>query len=485
MSKGVLLPSTGKDARSSTVFNKAMVKDMAEALGDAALAKAVTDEADWRHKYDRHLDCLTEGLVRADKVKLEAALRAGMARGCAMDFEGPDGVVPLESALVSLRSPFQTVRVQGTGTAKFELKLPYAGKELSGPELDAQCTSWATFGCMEPDCAESIKAGAKRLADLCGRTFLVMGAGSELGPVRPLLEAGATVAAVATRRPKRWADLIAFARTTAGTLLVPVPHDKQVANDEELAQAAGADLLVDAPAVVEWLQRCGREAPGLVTVGTYLYADGEANLRLTAASDFAIHALAKLGRHKVSFAWLSSCSTSIICPQQAVDAQETNLPKATWWQRLVGSPQQCGRVGDVRVYHGLEVMQGPNYALSQSLRQWRAVLLHMEGFTVSTPVTPMCRTESVCHNATMATILDGVGHVTPLEAFQPEACRMAMFAVLISDLTDPTPQLLTPMHLLSRKAFHSGLWRCPFVMSSLGKTIWVLGKIAAKQSPLH
>lgn len=35
-------------------------------------------------------------------------------------------------------------------------------------------------------------------------------------------QAGATVAAVATRRPKRWADLIAFAKGTPGTLLVPV-----------------------------------------------------------------------------------------------------------------------------------------------------------------------------------------------------------------------------------------------------------------------
>ena len=89
---------------------------------------------------------------------------------------------------------------------------------------------------------------------------LRLGAGSELGPVRPLLqacllrcyahsvnhtitamgslvcEAGATVAAVATRRPKRWADLIAFARKSAGKLLVPVLGN-QPANDE--ARRAG------------------------------------------------------------------------------------------------------------------------------------------------------------------------------------------------------------------------------------------------------
>ena len=48
------------------------------------------------------------------------------------------------------------------------------------------------------------------------------------------LQAGATVAAVATRRPKRWAELIALARRSAGTLLVPVsPQNGEVKNDED------------------------------------------------------------------------------------------------------------------------------------------------------------------------------------------------------------------------------------------------------------
>ena len=47
-------------------------------------------------------------------------------------------------------------------------------------------------------------------------------------------QAGATVAAVATRRPKRWAELIALARKSAGTLLLPVsPQSGEVKNDED------------------------------------------------------------------------------------------------------------------------------------------------------------------------------------------------------------------------------------------------------------
>eukprot|EP00438_Fugacium_kawagutii_P031875 Skav224128 [mRNA] locus=scaffold2427:412354:420008:- [translate_table: standard] len=87
-----------------------------------------------------------------------------------------------------------------------------------------------------------------------------LGAGSELGPVRPLLEAGATVCAVATRRPKRWAELIAFARRSAGTLLVPVYPGQTVNNDE---------------------------------------------VRLTVASDYIVDAVKSLGKDKVSFAYLA------------------------------------------------------------------------------------------------------------------------------------------------------------------------------------
>lgn len=486
---GILFPKTDKGDRSTTSLNKIVVKELANGLGRSDLATAAMAEKDWRHKYDAHLNSVIEALISTgakNPGSMTSALKAGLEAARSMDFESEEGVVPLAQAIKNVKTPFQTYQVKGSGAPKLDLKLPYAGKELTGAELDSQCDRWVTSGCMEPDCGSAIKVGSKRVAELSGRTFLILGAGSELGPLRPLLEAGATVAAVATKKPKRWSELISFARSTAGTLLIPGRGNAQT--DEEIASAAGADLLVDTPAVIEWIVRRGREAPGLVTLGTYLYADGEANVRLTAASDFAVEVVAQaLGTSKVSFAWLASCSTTLICSQEAVAAQKQKMADATWWQKLVGTAQECatveGSAGPINVFHGFEVLQGPNYALAQSMRQWRAILLHQQGFVVSSPVTPMCRTESVCHNSTMATILDGVCHIAPLEAYQPEACRMAMFAILISDLCEPVPKLASPFHLLARKAFHSGLFRCPFVMSSMGKTVWFLGKIAPRQSP--
>jgi len=485
---GIQFPLTDKGDRSTTAFNKAVYKAMAESLSKQELVQAIGSEKDWRHKYTSSLDKLLVGLNDCKDVKqLASTLRVGLEKARAMDFEADGSSVPLAEAMAAPNKKFQTVKVQGTGAAKTDFKLPYLGKELAGQELDSQCDAWAKYGTMEPDCAAAIKAGSKKMADLKGRTFLVLGAGSELGPVRPLLEAGATVAAVATRRPKRWEDLLNFARGTAGTLLVPVLEGKQAADDQDLAAAAGADLLTETPAVVEWLVRCGQEATGKVTLGTYLYADGEANVRLTVGGDLVAEALAKaLGKDKVSFAYLASCSTSVAIPTEAIEAQNEHFASAGAWPKLFGKRKQCTALeGDASLhfFRGFEVLQGPNYALAQVMRQWRATLLHLDGFVVSSPMAPSCRTESVVHNATMAVILEGMAHWAPLEAFNPDTARMAMLAILLTDLAEQPPKLSSPMKIVTRKAFHSGIWRCPFDLSSLGMTTWVLGKVKPRAAP--
>jgi len=245
-------------------------------------------------------------------------------------------------AMASPERKFDTASVAGSRAAKTEVVIPYHGTELRGQELDAQCDLWAKVGTIEPGCAAAIKEGSRKLAKLRGRTFLVLGASSELGPVRPLLEAGATVAAVMRSSSKRWGELIAYARGTAGTLLVPVPAGKAFTSDQEIADAAGADLLKDAPSISEWLLRCGREAKGPVTLSTYLYADGEANVRLTAAADFIAEAAAReLGKDRLSFAYLVSGSTSHLITAEDSRAQEDIFAGSNIWAKTVGTRKVC------------------------------------------------------------------------------------------------------------------------------------------------
>lgn len=494
---GVQWPLTAKGDRSSTGFNKDVYKAIAESLACQDLAQAIASEKDWRQQYDRHVENVVEDLAAmslVDTGKMAAAMQAGLEKARAMEFEASEGnSSALAEVMKEPKRKFETAKIAGTkAEAKTEVTIPYHGTELKGQELDAQCDVWAKFGTIEPGCAEALKSGARKLGELKGRTFLVLGASSELGAVRPLLEAGATVAAVMRSNTKRWTELIEFARNTAGTLLAPIAGGSATGSDKEIAESAGADLLKDAPAVADWLLRCGREAEGPVTVSTYLYMDGEANVRLTAVSDFIVEAAAKeFGKEKVSFAYLASGSTSHIISEEASKAQEENFKTGNAWAKMFGKRKdlapsgQASKLGapSYNFYRGLINRQGPNYALAQYMRQWRAVLLHVEGFIVSTPVTPNCRTESVCSNKIMKAALEGMAYWKPMESFDPETCRMAMLAILVTDLTEPLKDLASPGMIFTQRAFHSGLWRCPFELGSLGWTTYALGQVAPRKKP--
>jgi len=491
---GTVFPKNEKGDRSTTSFQKVVFTKMAEVLpGEEELVTGIASEKDWRHQYDQWLTTLLEAQVRAagneqtKKLALQS-LAIGLEQATALEFERPDGTtVPLKQEMASDVPTLAQVAIKGTGQLCGEFVVPYKEEELQGGELDTQLQAWADYGTMEADCAEALKGVSGKLSLIKGRSFVILGAGSELGPLRSLLRAGATVYAVGTKKPQRWADLIEFARGTAGTLVVPVPTGTPASSDVSLV--AGADLIKTPAAVKTWVLDCLKTigtmggAAGPVTIGTYLYADSDANVRLTAAADYIIAAAAQLGRERVNFAWLGSPATAHVFPSECVEAQSQNVDMMSWWQRLlmfssaVPEATEFGS-GEAHVFKGYAIMQGPNYALAQHMRQWRAMLLNEAGFTISTPMAPPCRTESVCHNHTMAKVLDGMAYFPPCEAFDAETANALLFGILVSDLTgakaSPVP---SSFHIFMRKSFHGGYWRTPYNMESCGKTTFFLGQL--------
>jgi hypothetical protein len=487
---GVVIVKNEKGERSSTALNKSVYSAMAAVLGDEALASAIKSERDWRHQYIKHLDRLSMLLIESQDPKLlEASLSAGLsAIRNMLEIETSSGCKAFDEAMAAPTSSFARYRVEGKGKAMETLTIPYNGKELAGKDLEAQCDLWAKQGVMEPDCANAIKAGAQKIGSLSGRTFVVLGAGAELGPTPLLLKAGATVAAVGTRKPGRWSALIKLARESAGTLLVPVPPNFTGGDDDAVAQAAGGDLITEAPAFAEWVLGIAREGSGPITLGTYIYMDSDPNVRVTAVADWIAERLAsELPASRFSCAWLTSCSTDLVVPEEAcAAAQEIFDTRCTWWQRTVGKRsclEAIPSLDGARMAKLFVERQGPNYALAQLMRQWRAMTLCMNGFVVSAPVAPACRTESVIHNKTFAVVLEGVGHLPPLEAFDADTAKTAMFGLLVSDLTEPMPQFQKPQQLFTRNSFHSGLWRCPIDMASLGATLYMYGKLSGVKTP--
>lgn len=218
-------------------------------------------------------------------------------------------------------------------------------------------------------------------------------------------------------------------------------------------------------------------------MGIYLYAEGEANVRITAASDYIVAAAAKLGPERVSFAWLGSPTTMHVIPAECSAAQSKNLDRVSWWMKMMPfisnqrTPVDFGS-GEAHVLRGYAVMQGPNYALAQHMRHWRAFLLCEAGFKISAPMAPACRTDSVCRSKTIAKALDGMAYFPPCEVFDADAANALLFGILLSDVTETQrPPLASPFHLFTQKSFHGGYWRTPYNMESCGKTTFMLGQL--------
>jgi hypothetical protein len=99
-------------------------------------------------------------------------------------------------ANASSRGTFHSYRIDGTGNkGGSPLYLSYKGRQLEGEDMRNQLKKWADYGTIEPDVADSINAVSGNI-DLNGKTFVLIGAGSAMGPFYTLLEHGATVVCV-------------------------------------------------------------------------------------------------------------------------------------------------------------------------------------------------------------------------------------------------------------------------------------------------
>ncbi|EOD19657.1 hypothetical protein EMIHUDRAFT_424818 [Emiliania huxleyi CCMP1516] len=150
--------------------------------------------------------------------------------------------------------------------------------------------------------------------------------------------------------------------------------------------------------------------------------------------------------------------------------------------RLAIRPPLSGAAGSAAaeptyVHDAYSMTQGPNYALAQHMRQWRAMLAYTEGYAVSAPMAPAARTASMLHVHTVATALDGFGYFRPLEAFEPDCLRACLAALLAVELSTPMPALPSPFHLFTRHGFHGGFWRFPYSSDSIGSSAYVLGMV--------
>ena len=489
---GVDFPVAADGRRSTSALGRAVISDALRRT-DPAGALGAEQETNWRSGYLTHFRRLIEaGLSSPDAALAIAADGLGSVHGRmrAVQVEGEE--TELDGLLTRpARHRFGTATIKGTEQAEADLALPYRGERLRGDDLVRRLDAWVAAGIIEPSCADAVRTveAHPEWLSLPGRTVAVLGAGSEIGPLPVLLRWGATVAGVDLPQPRIWERVLQAARTSAGTLHVPVSSGEPGGGpepDRDIADLAGADLAAEVPELSDWLG--GHD--GSLVLGNYVYADGAANVRVCTAADTLTLRL-QAARDDVALAFLATPTDVFAVPADAVAQSARAYGGRPLAVKLASRPLRTlsgGRLlrrayrpdADPGINDSLVAQQGPNYALAKRLQRWRASVARDSGTTVSLNVAPPTRTRSVVKNRALAAAYAGA-HRFGAEVFEPDTCRVLMAALLVHDLnTGGGPVHAHPWQDEAYAAAHGGLWRIAYAPRSALGLAALLGYGAAR-----
>ena len=469
---GVVVGVDGGRRSTSTLARRVVAA--AAAPVDPHLAERVAGAGQWRREYVPCLAALTEGELQQPDAAAEVPVRGLSALHEAMVWRHGGEDRPLrELGDVPARARLHSLVPKGEGRPERELTVPYRGQQLAGAALDRQLDVWLAHGIVEPDVATAVRKVAEHPDQLAlpGHTVVVLGAGSEMGPMAPLMRWGATVAAVDLPSPARWNRVLQTVEAGAGHALIAASGAPDGA---AAADVAGVDVRVDAPALIDWL--VGLDGP--IVLGDYVYAPGSAYLQVAAAVDAVFEAVRQRRSDQPGTAVLISPTDALPSPPDAVSAAGAR-GGGTLAARLArtasaGRAFRPGYDGPTATLEGrsgwavadcLVPQQGPNYALAKRVHQWRARRWSHEGHVVSAHVAPPTRTRSATQNRLIAAAYAGA-HTFGIEVFEPETAQTLMAALLVHDLglgAEPDGGLAA----LGRTAAHGGLFRLPWLLRSV------------------
>jgi hypothetical protein len=396
------------------------------------------------------------------------------------------------------KGTFNSASVNGTGAKGGKpLVVPYKGKDLTGGDLKKQLQKWARYGTMEPDAAMAISAMASDNLDLSGKYFVLIGAGSAMGPFKKLLEHGATVVCIdipgawGERPAAMWQRMIDTARQSAGSIIIPLNKPQsECKTDAELIAAAGCNLTEGPAQILNWLLTVDPGQP--LTVGNYTYLDGEMHVKLSVAADAVIKGL--LERPNTSIAFLCT-PTDIHVTTDAAHAAATanygfhpgrlleglvqvlSMGKLLKKNALKPIPTDDGSA--LKFVDGISVAQGPNYAIAKRLQHWRAMLAYEAGNVVSTNIAPSTATLSVVSNKSFGWAYGGMPYFKPYEIFHQDTTNAVMAAVLAADIlqkespANPANRkkvgIKNTLELFKFNSVHGGMWRAGYKADSIGE----------------
>lgn len=503
-------PEGADGQRSTQATGRAVFADCVREV-DPVLAARIEHTNDWRGGYLAPIRDIVAAGAASHQAGLAIA-RSGLASiHQRFRFRTQDADLSIADAMAGVGQPaLGSVEIVGRQALQSTLSLPYQGRRLFDRDLVAVVDDWVARGIAEPGLAPVIDAvmAESELLDLRGVHVAVLGAGAQMGPTRSLLRWGATVHAVDLPDPSTWQQLIAIARSTAGTLRIPIAPDSGRApivtsrfgdatpaglvhpdDDAAVAEAAGVNLLADAPRIVPWLMECSQP----LVIGSYAYAEGATHALLAVASD-AIATSISSQRPDVTLAYLATPTDVFVAPEAAVADS-----RRRWHRRgLAGLAQTPLRMaGQFRpnypasseigngaaLVDALVPQQGPNYALAKRIHRWRSQVAAADGQRVSINLAPATRTRSVVANRLLAAAYAGADRFG-VEVFEPSTSTTLMAAMLAYDLQRPrtgtTGTSRPGQEAFTEVAVHGGLWRTAYAPRSVLGIAALLGVLESR-----
>jgi hypothetical protein len=308
-----------------------------------------------------------------------------------------------------------------------------------------------------------------------------------MGPYSILMSLGANVIAVDLDREGIWQRLVKIATNSPGTLIFPMKVTQGSMSTDEICKNAGGNLITHVPEILNWLKTV---APGKeLTVGCYVYLDGEAHVKVALACDAIMKQLAET--RKAGLAFLCTPTDAHVITDEARRAAQSEygsfglgnlllrpvrlVTGKTVLAKNALPPIKSNDNRDISIVDGLVVQQGPNYALAKRMQHWRAIVQRSSGNFVSSHIAPSTATASVVHNKQFAWAYDGMPFFRPFEIFDQDTSNAVMAAILIYDLrssksiAQPTSPLKNPLEMFRETSFHGGVWRAGYKVGTIGE----------------
>lgn len=487
MSVEFIDPSTSQPIRSTEMARRVLA---ASAKGFSELQQNILGAPNWRTWYLRLYAelAIKEGLSVKDTTEIATA---GLAEF--HSYLTTESGIPLQQAVLEGfdQDLVETVEIRGNRPVQ---KIEIEG--LPG-SMESSATDWVTEGLAEPGLIESFRfLDNNQSLDLSKDLLFAVAGAAEFAPTEHWLRWGGVVAVVARPNPATWQKLIATARASGGTMLVPIRKSaltKKASelSDDELAAVAGLDILDHYSEISSWMGKLSTKQSRRFSLGLYAYTPSVNHIRVQGVQEsLAAVAMERFPASKLAISWLATPTDSAPGPasigQRAILRFSSRSAAHILRDSLLGI-FNAARPAKPKFYEGTNgeklalidasvQQQGPSYSFSKRTQRWRAYLAHYSGVKVSYAISPPARTNSVLRHKILRASYQGAP-LFGVKPFEVKVAKSAAAAVLARDLNDPTSftnkYTTTELHTFS--AVHGGLWGLAYRPRSIWIAATLLG----------